>query len=77
MMITCKWLKIPIESFLLCTGRVPTILWGAFCWLNMAAFASKKELVLFFVSEQQNACATTGGVWSGKEIGKWLFLVSF
>lgn len=36
----------------------------------------KKEAILFCISEQQNECAATGGVWSGEEVGKWVFLDS-
>lgn len=38
----------------------------------MAAFASKKELVLFLIGKQQNAYTTTGGNLSRKELEKFL-----
>lgn len=34
----------------------------------------EREIVLFFISEQQNAHTTTGGVLSGENLGKWVFL---
>lgn len=38
--------------------------------------AFKKNLVLFFVNIQLNACTTTGDAWSGVKIRKCLFLGS-
>lgn len=45
--------------------------------LNMTAFASEKGLVLFFISEQQNAYITSGCSLSREEVEEWVFLDSF